>query len=509
MSYTALLAAVAAGEDSTKILTLAQQLLSQSALSASARANVYFLAGHAAGSLHNYELAISYGAQAIEHVTRGDAANATPDFQRQTALFYYLSVSHYKLYVIKGASSRDLAAKYLEEALKSLHHLQATEGTQAGADIASALTTLSALIEGAPRELSDELYDELVAICQKSQAAVHKIEDPWQALITALEPHSSMWKAYHDLAPGQVTLRNANFAGLLFDRAELKSHFFLRCNLNETRWIFGNIEDCDFSDSQFVGVSWVCTNISHTKFTNCNFAKASFKPTSFTGCSFVGADFTDAMFRLRATAIIDVARGLTLDFADAVMQRCKIVIFELRCPAGHKTRREVEVALGRLWSAGQLAVMTIEYEDENEVADAAASRSDCFIATAVCGEEAQEVTVLRRFRDDVLLGWCIGRQITRLYYRCSPRLAAWLNRTARGRRWVRQLFISPVAAVLDRLLSHHTSRGTAPKKSKASTMPARIASVRSVGMAMRKGQFENDQTATKTETCLRPSGKST
>ena len=39
-------------------------------------------------------------------------------------------------------------------------------------------------------------------------------------------------------------------------------------------------------------------------------------------------------------------------------------------------------------------------------------------------------------------------------------------------------------------LSHQTSLGTAPKNSKAATIPSRIASVRSKGSASTNGAFE-------------------
>lgn len=82
----------------------------------------------------------------------------------------------------------------------------------------------------------------------------------------------------------------------------------------------------------------------------------------------------------------------------------------------------------------------------------AASKSGCFIATAVYGDHDHAcVMTLRRFRDHSLMPHPVGRSFVRAYYRVSPPLADWLRgqpRLSSAIRWV----LDRVVARLDRRL---------------------------------------------------------
>lgn len=78
--------------------------------------------------------------------------------------------------------------------------------------------------------------------------------------------------------------------------------------------------------------------------------------------------------------------------------------------------------------------------------------SACFIATAVYGDAlAPEVCALRRFRDQRLLPYRLGRVAVRGYYRVSPPVADWLSEHPRAARRVR--------VVLDRLARRYLEEG--------------------------------------------------
>nr|WP_304952638.1 CFI-box-CTERM domain-containing protein [Xylophilus sp. ASV27] len=71
----------------------------------------------------------------------------------------------------------------------------------------------------------------------------------------------------------------------------------------------------------------------------------------------------------------------------------------------------------------------------------------CFVASAVYGSaSAPEVVVLRRFRDNTLRRFWLGRMFIKAYYRFSPPVANFLAKRPR--------IASRVRALLDVLVRH-------------------------------------------------------
>mgnify|MGYP000096552431 CR=1 FL=1 len=73
----------------------------------------------------------------------------------------------------------------------------------------------------------------------------------------------------------------------------------------------------------------------------------------------------------------------------------------------------------------------------------------CFVATASYGTPtAEEIDVLRDFRDRVLLRNAPGERLVDAYYRYSPPLAAWIARSDRRRWLARELLVEPLVAAV-------------------------------------------------------------
>jgi len=74
----------------------------------------------------------------------------------------------------------------------------------------------------------------------------------------------------------------------------------------------------------------------------------------------------------------------------------------------------------------------------------------CFIATAAYGTPtAEQIDVLREFRDVVLLESTVGSQFVVLYYRLSPPIADFIARSDLLRTLVRELLVDPIVWIVE------------------------------------------------------------
>jgi len=80
-------------------------------------------------------------------------------------------------------------------------------------------------------------------------------------------------------------------------------------------------------------------------------------------------------------------------------------------------------------------------EDEDE---------GCFIATAAYGTDtAQEIDILREFRDEILLPNSLGIEFVSSYYKNSPPIANFISKHEVLRTIVREGFVDPIVAILN------------------------------------------------------------
>ena len=106
---------------------------------------------------------------------------------------------------------------------------------------------------------------------------------------------------------------------------------------------------------------------------------------------------------------------------------------------------------------GRIKLSKRAVDDPAAYASGRKTQGGCFIATACYGSpHCREVLVLRRFRDDVLARRALGRCFVSLYYRFSPRAAAWLTRHPRWRQYVKWFVVDPCVRCLSfRKRGHH------------------------------------------------------
>ena len=89
-------------------------------------------------------------------------------------------------------------------------------------------------------------------------------------------------------------------------------------------------------------------------------------------------------------------------------------------------------------------------EDNTAIANLALKVFEgCFIATAAYGTDtAQELDILRKFRDAVLLPNSLGTKLVSFYYETSPPMADFISQHEVLRTAVRVCFIDPIVKIL-------------------------------------------------------------
>lgn len=107
--------------------------------------------------------------------------------------------------------------------------------------------------------------------------------------------------------------------------------------------------------------------------------------------------------------------------------------------------------------AQEFGVLNELLGEQNKEAEAA--NSMCFVATACYGApDADNVLILRRFRDDILMTTSIGRSLIHYYYKRGPAVAQFISTREHLRSFVRVSVCAPAAMVAILVLALKSSK---------------------------------------------------
>jgi len=102
------------------------------------------------------------------------------------------------------------------------------------------------------------------------------------------------------------------------------------------------------------------------------------------------------------------------------------------------------------WIKAQHLSMTDYFITYGSEESAEEGGEGCFIATAAYGTStAEEIDVLRAFRDEVLLESTLGSQLVEWYYDVSPPVADFISENSLLSTIVRELLVDPVASLVE------------------------------------------------------------
>ena len=108
-----------------------------------------------------------------------------------------------------------------------------------------------------------------------------------------------------------------------------------------------------------------------------------------------------------------------------------------------------ELLLVALTETDELKVYTVHIQEEDKEEEQKSQGGGCFIATAVYGSyDADQVRVLRKFRDKHLQNSTIGRGFVKLYYTVSPYIANLIMSNKRIKSFVKKGMLDPFVCKL-------------------------------------------------------------
>jgi uncharacterized repeat protein (TIGR02543 family) len=186
-----------------------------------------------------------------------------------------------------------------------------------------------------------------------------------------------------------------------------------------------------------------------------SFANANGAQTTFTmpgQNATVTANFEAATEYTLTMAASPIMGGTAYDVTGtSPYNQGEVVTIQAAAATGYQFVRWTAAA-GSFANANAL-VTTFTMPAQNVVVTAnfqvASTGGGCFIAAAAYGSPtAEQIDVLREFRDGVLLESAAGSQLVALYYRLSPPIADFISGNSFLRTLVRELLVDPVVWVV-------------------------------------------------------------
>ena len=249
-------------------------------------------------------------------------------------------------------------------------------------------------------------------------------------------------------------LSEAVFARLFDTEEVLTGADFSDANLNNTIWSFIPVKKANFARATMRDSAVFLADFSGSSFQEADLSGTDFNMGSSESVDFSGANLTGAK--------IHVSQETTrFVFTGATMSGCCVA------PATPRDAADSPV-MAEHWQAHKRFLAGLSEEQRAEVVaegpetdleatgpDSAGqpgqSTEGCFIATACYGSpDCAEISILRQFRDGVMIHSIPGRALVALYYRVSPSIARLLHRYARLRILVRECIVSPIVKWIEK-----------------------------------------------------------